>query len=254
MPSRSLSMRYASHSFAACWFLENFHTIQTFGAAALTRLPGSPWGSSPRKVLANTGGLVSSVVRYAEGRALGLEGRRGPRSQFPGVGIFQVVGVEQVLPVEHRRQDVEDRKAVPAALHLDERLRRGNPAAVLLRRRIGDVGKVQQILVVEPGQDRRAVVDDVVAGTGRELGRHARGNVEMGNVVDPYLDAVFLAPFLGELVVPGVVRRDEVAPLQDSQGRSLDLRWGLSGIEHRQQRATRDPGAGGREEFSAVEG
>src|SRR5438093_12887429 len=66
MPSRSLSMRYASHSFAACWFLENFHTIQTFGAAALTRLPGSPWGSRPRKVLWNTGGLVSTVVRYAE--------------------------------------------------------------------------------------------------------------------------------------------------------------------------------------------
>src|SRR3989441_7992622 len=66
MPSRSLSMRYASHSFAACWFLENFHTIQTFGAAALTRLPGCPWGSSPRKVFLNTSGFVSSVVRYAE--------------------------------------------------------------------------------------------------------------------------------------------------------------------------------------------
>src|SRR5712664_510069 len=66
MPSRSLSMRYASHSFAACWFLENFQTIQTFGAATLTLLPGNPCGSSPRKVFLNTGGLVSSVVRYAE--------------------------------------------------------------------------------------------------------------------------------------------------------------------------------------------
>src|SRR2546422_11717059 len=66
MPSRSLSMRCASHSFAACWFFENFQTIQTFGAATLTLLPGSPCGSSPRKVLLNTGGLVSSVVRYAE--------------------------------------------------------------------------------------------------------------------------------------------------------------------------------------------
>src|SRR5215831_10214573 len=66
MPSRSLSMRYVRNSFAACWFLENFHTIQTFGAATLTRLPGTPWGSSARKVFWNTGGLVSSVVRYAE--------------------------------------------------------------------------------------------------------------------------------------------------------------------------------------------
>src|SRR5207244_10912744 len=49
MPSRSLSIRYDSHSFAACWFLENFHTIQTFGAATLTRLPGSPWGLEPEE-------------------------------------------------------------------------------------------------------------------------------------------------------------------------------------------------------------
>src|SRR5216684_9051701 len=66
MPTRSLSRRYDNHSFAACWFLENFHTIQTLGAATLTRLPGSPWGSSPRKVFLNTSGFVSSVVRYAE--------------------------------------------------------------------------------------------------------------------------------------------------------------------------------------------
>src|SRR5713226_8411893 len=59
-------MRYDNHSFAACWFLENFHTIHTLGAATLTRLPDSPWGSSPRKVFLNTSGFVSSVVRYAE--------------------------------------------------------------------------------------------------------------------------------------------------------------------------------------------
>src|SRR5216683_2612381 len=59
-------MRYDNHSFAACWFLENFHTIHTLGAATLTRLPDGPWGSSPRKVFLNTSGFVSSVVRYAE--------------------------------------------------------------------------------------------------------------------------------------------------------------------------------------------
>src|SRR6266849_9092391 len=56
----------AARALAASWFFENFHTIHTLGAATLTRLPGSPWGSSPRKVFLNTGGLVSSVVRYAE--------------------------------------------------------------------------------------------------------------------------------------------------------------------------------------------
>src|SRR5215813_12511731 len=59
-------MRYVRNSFAACWFFENLHTIQTFGAAALTRLPGSPCGSIQRNVFWNTFGLVSSVVRYAE--------------------------------------------------------------------------------------------------------------------------------------------------------------------------------------------
>ncbi len=66
MPSRSLSIRWASHSFAACWFFENFQTIQTFGAATLTRLPGIPWGSRARTTFLNTSGFVSSVVRYAE--------------------------------------------------------------------------------------------------------------------------------------------------------------------------------------------
>ncbi len=51
---------------APCWFLENFHTIQTLAAHVLIRLPPGPAGSMATTVFLNTSGLVSSVVRYAE--------------------------------------------------------------------------------------------------------------------------------------------------------------------------------------------
>jgi len=67
-----------------------------------------------------------------------------------------------------------------------------------------------------------------VASAGGELGRHAGGDVEMRNVVDPYLNAVLVAPLLGELVVPGVVRGDEMAPLEDAKRRPFYLRRSLT--------------------------
>ena len=66
MPSLSLSMRWTRNSLAAAWFFENFHTMKAFGAETLTRLPPGPAGSRPMCAFWNTGGLVSSVVRYAE--------------------------------------------------------------------------------------------------------------------------------------------------------------------------------------------
>jgi len=118
-----------------------------------------------------------------------------------------------------------------------------------------DVADVGEALVVEPGQDRRAVHDDVVAGARRELGGHPGGQLEVRDVVDADFDPVLVAPLLGELVVePGVRGRDEVAPLKDAQGRALDLGRRLAGIEHGQERASGHSGAGDREEFPAVEG
>src|SRR5206468_10353651 len=64
--SLNVSTMWVRNSLAACWFLENFHTIHTFAAHVFTRLPFGPAGSMPMKVFLNTSGLVSSVVRYAE--------------------------------------------------------------------------------------------------------------------------------------------------------------------------------------------
>ena len=66
MPSLKVSTMWVRNSFAACWFLENFHTIHTLAAHVFTRLPFGPAGSMPMKVFLNTSGFVSSVVRYAE--------------------------------------------------------------------------------------------------------------------------------------------------------------------------------------------
>ncbi len=56
-----------------------------------------------------------------------------------------------------------------------------------------------------------------MAGLGRHLGSHPRGQVEVGDVVDGDLDLVLVAPIGGKLVEPGVVVGDEVAPLQDPE-------------------------------------
>src|SRR6266849_3801169 len=66
MPSLAVSTMYVRNSLAAAWFLENFHTIHTFAAHVLTRLPLGPAGSIATTVFLKTSGLVSSVVRYAE--------------------------------------------------------------------------------------------------------------------------------------------------------------------------------------------
>jgi len=54
-----------------------------------------------------------------------------------------------------------------------------------------------------------------VAALGGEFGRRARAEIGLVDVVDDDVDVVLGAPFLGPLVVPGVVLRDEVAPEQD---------------------------------------
>src|SRR5207248_9601524 len=63
----------------------------------------------------------------------------------------------------------------------------------------------------------------VVPLAGGGLGGHAAREVGLVNVVDGHVGVVRLAPALRVLVVePLVVRRDEVAPLQDPQ-RALEL-------------------------------
>src|SRR5689334_12872111 len=66
MASFHWSARNTRNSFAAGTFFANFQIAYAFGLAIDTRLFGCPAGSSARWQLANTFGLVSSVVRYAE--------------------------------------------------------------------------------------------------------------------------------------------------------------------------------------------
>src|SRR4030095_2851030 len=113
----------------------------------------------------------------------------------------------------------------------------GDPAAVLLADLVVDVGEIGERLVVDAGQDRRAVEEDVVAGPGRELRGHPGRDLEMGNVVHAHLHPVLLTPLTCELVEPGVVCGDEVAPGEDAEVGSLDLSGGLSGGQHGGQRS-----------------
>ena len=197
--------------------------------------------------------VVAVGERDAGRVALRLErSRRDPR-QLPGVGRLQPVRLEQVLPPEHREQDVVHRDAVDAALDLDGRLRRRDPAAVLLAELVVDVRHVDQRLVVEPGEDGRVVEDDVVPGARGELGGHPRRDLQVRDVVHAHLDAVLLAPLGGELVEPDVVGRDEVAPREDAQRGPLELRRGLARIQHGQERGSRHACPGDLQEATAVD-
>src|SRR2546422_10374812 len=111
--------------------------------------------------------------------------RRPPRSTlfpyttlFRSVGSLEVVGLEEILPPEHRQQDVEHRYAVGATFHLHQWAGGRDPAAVLLAGGVVDVADVGQALVVEPGEDRRAVHHDVVARPRPELGGHPGRQLE----------------------------------------------------------------------------
>src|SRR5690349_13203908 len=59
--------------------------------------------------------------------------------------------------------------------------------------------------------------EEVVACLGRNLGRQPRRKLEVRDVVDGRVHAVGRAPLFDELVVPRVVRRNEVAPQHDLQ-------------------------------------
>src|SRR5262249_1747324 len=58
---------------------------------------------------------------------------------------------------------------------------------------------------------------------------------------------------VGELVVPRVVRGDEVAPLQNTQRRPLDLRRRLAGLQHGQERTAGHARSCDLEEAAAVD-
>ena len=145
--------------------------------------------------------------------ALGLERPRRQPGQLPGVRRLKAGLFEQIFAPEHREENVVDRQAVLPPLDLDQGPGRRDPAAVFLSDLAVDVRDVQEALVVEPRQDRRAVVDDVVARACGELRGHARRQLEVGDVVDPHFDAVLVSPLFRELVEPGVVRGNEMAPL-----------------------------------------
>ncbi len=67
------------------------------------------------------------------------------------------------------------------------------------------------------------------------------------------LDAVLVAPLLGELVEPHVVGGHVVAPDQQPKVRALDLGRGLPRGQHVGQREAGASAAGGREEAAATQ-
>ncbi len=158
--------------------------------------------------------------------------------------------VEQVLPPDHGKEDVVDGDPVDPALDVHGRPRGRDPSAVLLADLVVDVGEVRQRLVVDPGQDRRAVEEDVVTRPRGELRGHPRRDLEVGDVVHPHLHPVLVAPLSRELVEPGVVGGDEVAPREDAQVGSPDLGGSLTGREQVGQGGTGQPDPGGPDELA----
>src|SRR5439155_22399433 len=159
--------------------------------------------------------------------------------------------VEQVLAVQHRRADVEVRHRVPLALGERDGGRGRDPAAPFLADPVGDVTDLDQVLVVETREDRADEVDQVVPGARGEFRGDPGRQLEVRHPVDPYLDAVRIAPLLHEVVEPRVVRGNEVAPLKNAERRALELSGRLSRVQHRQERCAGDAGSGRFEELTA---
>ena len=82
---------------------------------------------------------------------------------------------------------------------------------------IDKIGGVDELLFVAVRLDQPIELDDVVAGLGSRLRRESRGQVQVVDVINRHIDLVLRAPIRSHLVEPGVVGRDEMAPLQDRQ-------------------------------------
>ena len=175
---------------------------------------------------------------------LRLQSPRGDACKLPGVGRLQTILVEEILAPEHRQQDVVVGDRVPAALDDRDRDHGGNPASPLVGEPFRDVGDVEQVLVVEPGEDGAVVVDHVVPAARGELRGEPCGKLQVRNAVHAHPDTVLVSPLLHELVVPDVVRGDEVTPEEDAQARAPDLGRRLAGLEHGGQGCASDPEAG----------
>src|SRR5439155_19325555 len=183
---------------------------------------------------------------------LRLERSPGHPRELPCGRRLEAVLIEKILAPEHRRQDVEVRHRVPAAFDARDRLGRGKPAAPLLADLVDDVRQIDEILVIETGEDGAHEVDDVVTRSGRVLRGDAGGQLEMRNAVDPDLDAVLGSPLLDDLVEPYVVRRHEVTPLKDTQDSAPGLGGSPAGGEHDAEPGR--PGDGGLQESATLGG
>src|ERR1700757_4182077 len=62
---------------------------------------------------------------------------------------------------------------------------------------------------------RSTVGKNVMSGSSRNLGRGARRQLQMRDVINGYRDAVLLAPLRCKTIEPFIVLRHEMAPLED---------------------------------------
>ena len=62
---------------------------------------------------------------------------------------------------------------------------------------------------------RSTVGKNVMSSSRRNLGRGARRQLQMGDVINGYGDAVLLAPLRCKTIEPFIVLRHEMAPLED---------------------------------------
>ena len=84
-------------------------------------------------------------------------------------------------------------------------------------REVDDIANVHELLLVPIRLYLCRELDDVMARLRSGFGGEARWQIKIIDVVNGHGDLVLGAPVLGHLVEPGVIRRDEVAPLQDRQ-------------------------------------
>src|SRR5437870_4771262 len=151
-----------------------------------TRLPGRPCGSRATAVCWKTLGLVSSVERYAEIASWIQQATPEARKRLSEASSHEKTS--GVMPSS--KSALSDRN--PS--------RRRDPAAELLPDPVGDVGHIDEIAMVEGGQDGADEIDEVVTRPGGQLGGEARRQVQVGDAVDADLHPVLLAPLLHEAV------------------------------------------------------
>ena len=136
----------------------------------------------------------------------------------PCVGLHPDL-VPHALAVHAREIDVKIGKSGPRSVVLvvAELPADGADLAVFFLDGFNEIADVDQEFTIQMRAAGAVPAEQIMPRSGRRLGGRARGDVLHRNVVDRDRNLVLVAPFLGEVVEPFVVFRDEVTPLHNRQ-------------------------------------